>query len=66
MARRDQGGALAAKSGSVRVYRGSHKRLRRITLQGNWSAELLVAAFTIFLTLMLLIPSLIHSTDVRH
>jgi energy-coupling factor transporter transmembrane protein EcfT len=66
MARRNQSGVLAAKSGSVRVYRGSHKRVKRVTLSGNWSPDLLVAALTIFLTLLLLIPSLARNAADSH
>jgi hypothetical protein len=67
MARRNQSGSVSAKSGSARVYRGSHKRLQRITLRGNWSVEVLVAALSILLTLLILIPTLIHrAADLQH
>jgi hypothetical protein len=66
MARRNLSGVLAAKSGSVRVYRGSHKRVKRVTLCGNWSSDLLVVALAIFLTLLLRIPSLARTAADSH
>jgi len=64
---RQFGGPATVKSGAVRTHRGSHKRLRRIRLHGNWSTELLIAVFTIVLTLVLLLPLLLNSsTDVWH
>src|SRR5690349_18274102 len=58
---RQPGGVATVRSSAVRTHRGSHKRLRRITLRGNWSAELLIAVLTIVIALLFLIPWLIES-----
>jgi hypothetical protein len=62
MARRQSGGLITGKPGSPRGYRGSRKRLKRIRFRGNWSTELLLAALTVALTLLVLIPLLLDST----
>jgi hypothetical protein len=60
MARGTQSGSFAtARAGAARTYRGSRKRAQRITLRGNWSTEFVVAAFTIVVSLLILIPLLL-------
>jgi hypothetical protein len=43
-----------------------HKRVKRVTLCGNWSSDLLVVALAIFLTLLLRIPSLARTAADSH
>ena len=40
----------------IQVNKGSRSRMRRITLRGNWSVELWVAAVTLILAFALLLP----------
>ena len=47
-----------------KIYRGSRKRLRRITLRGNWSIELWILVAIVALMLLVGVPWLIRHPPV--
>jgi hypothetical protein len=53
------GGPTTIRSGAGRAYRGSKKRLRRITFRGNWSTEFWVVVVVVALAILVLIPLLV-------
>ena len=59
---RQSGGISTIRPGAIRTRRGSHKRLRRIKMTGNWSVEFLVTVLAIALSLLFLIPWLIETS----
>lgn len=50
----------SARTGAVKVYRGSRARLKRITLRGNWSPHVLVFLIVMLIVLFVLIPAIIN------
>ena len=49
-----------------KTYRGSRKRLRRITLRGNWSIELWIFVAIMAFMLLIGVPWLIRHPPVDH
>jgi hypothetical protein len=55
------------RPGAERVYRGSRKRLRRITMRGNWSREMWLAVIFLLILLFVVVPWLVtHPIIHRH
>jgi hypothetical protein len=54
------------KPGAGRVHRGSKRRLKRITLRGNWSVEFWVFVLAILIALFVLVPWLINHPIGHH
>jgi hypothetical protein len=44
----------------ARIYRGSRRRLKRLTLRGNWSPELLLFVAWLLFCLLVLVPWLVR------
>jgi len=59
-------GFQAVKSGAGLLYRGSKKRLKRITLRGNWSLDLWIFIVILALGLFILLPWLIRHPPPQH
>jgi formate-dependent nitrite reductase membrane component NrfD len=59
------GGPSTIRSGAGRAYRGSKKRLQRITFDGNWSTEFWVVVVIVALAILVLIPLMVsrHGSD---
>lgn len=45
---------------AAKTYRGSRRRLRRISLRGNWSFELLLFVAWLLFCLLVLVPWLVQ------
>ena len=52
------GGGSAGRP--AKVYRGSRRRLNRITLRGNWSLELVLFVAWLLFVLLVLIPWMVR------
>ena len=52
--------------GGDRDHRGSKKRLKRITLRGNWSVEFWVFVLAILIALFVLAPWLVNHPIGHH
>ena len=57
-ATRQARGGSAGRPG--KVYRGSRQRLKRITLRGNWSLELLLFVLWLLFCLLVLVPWMVR------
>src|SRR5271155_5483873 len=44
----------------AKIYRGSRRRLKRITFRGNWSPELLIFVVWLVFCLLVLVPWLVR------
>lgn len=59
MAKGNGGKLRDARPGAGKTYRGSRKRVRRITLRGNWSYEVWIFVIVILIALFVVAPRLI-------
>jgi hypothetical protein len=50
---------------AAKVYRGSRRRLKRITLRGNWSFELLLFVAWLLFCLLVLVPWMVRHPQER-
>jgi hypothetical protein len=47
---------LKARGGQSRVYRGSQKRIRKLTTRENWARNLLLLTLIVLFMLLVVIP----------
>jgi hypothetical protein len=52
------GGGSAGRP--AKIYRGSRRKLKRITLRGNWSLELLLFVAWLLFCLLVLVPWMVR------
>jgi hypothetical protein len=53
-------GGVGSAGRAGKFYRGSRRRLKRITLRGNWSIELLLFVAWVLFALLVLVPWLVR------
>jgi hypothetical protein len=54
-------GPQAGRPNRVKVYRGSPKRVNRITFRGNWSAQFWICIVIVIVALLVILPRLIRT-----
>ena len=55
-----QGGRGGSAGRPAKIYRGSRRRLKRLTFRGNWSVELLLFVAWVLFCLLVLVPWLVR------
>ena len=51
---------------SGKVYRGSRRRVRRLTFRGNWSLELWIVLAVMLFTLFVVVPWIVRHPPSDH
>ena len=50
-----------------KIYLGSKKRVQRITLRGNWPAEMWIVVVVLLFTLLIIVPWMVrHAPPAQH